>query len=403
MRIPRVAAVAFLALLVLAAGCTVDDEWRVAAGVDEHDTIGAFYDVPHPLPAGAPGELIRSEVLRGAPEGARAWRILYHSRDELDRDIAVSGVVLAPDLGDAGEDRAVVSWGHPTDGAARRCAPSLGVDPFDLIEGAQALLHAGYVVAATDYPGMGAAGPDSYLVGINEGRAVLDAARAARSIAATGAGDRLLLWGHSQGGQAALFAAQEAPGYAPELQLEAVAVAAPAVELATLLRDDAAEQAGVSLGSYAFHAYESFYGPSNPGMSLEQIIEPEALDVVPRIAELCLFGQHREMQRLGAPYVGRFISHDPATVEPWAELLQRNTPGAEPLGVPVLVAQGEADQLVDPSSTAAYVEHLCTTGEQVDFRRYEHIDHGLIATVALPAVLATFRSVLAGDAPTGTC
>jgi pimeloyl-ACP methyl ester carboxylesterase len=403
MRLLRVVTLLLVGLSLVGTACTVDDDWRVAASVTEHREVGAFYDVPDPLPPGEPGELIRSEVLLGAPQGARAWRVLYHSRDEFDRDIAVSGVVLAPDLGAAGEDRAVVSWGHPTNGAARQCAPSLGVDPFDLIEGATALLHAGYVVAATDYPGMGARGPDSYLVGINEGRAVLDAARAARALRDTGAGDRLLLWGHSQGGQAALFAAQQAPDYAPELRLDAVAVAAPAVELATLLRDDAAEQAGVSLGSYAFHAYDAFYGPSNPGMSLEQILEPDAIDVVPQIADLCLFGQHKEMQRLGAPYVGRFIAHDPATVEPWAELLQRNTPGAEPLGVPVLVAQGEADQLVDPSSTAAYVEHLCTTGEQVDFRRYAHIDHGLIATVAVPEVLATFRTALEDAPPTNDC
>jgi len=42
----------------------------------------AFYDPPEPLPAAAPGTLLRSEVFDGyeLPKGATAVRILYHSR-----------------------------------------------------------------------------------------------------------------------------------------------------------------------------------------------------------------------------------------------------------------------------------------------------------------------------------
>ena len=131
----------------------------------------------------------------------------------------------------------VVGWAHPTTGAVAKCAPSNGIDPFDLIEGMTDLLNAGYAVAAADYPGLGVAGPSSYLIGTTEGNSVLDAIRAAQNMPETGAINRsdVLLWGHSQGGQAALFAGQDATSYAPELRVKAVAVAAPAADLGALL------------------------------------------------------------------------------------------------------------------------------------------------------------------------
>jgi alpha-beta hydrolase superfamily lysophospholipase len=105
-----------------------------------------------------------------------------------------------------------------------------------LIEGLHELLNAGYVIAATDYPGMGADGPPSYLIGVSEANSVLDAARAARARPDAHANNRLVLCGHSQGGQAALFAAQGQAAYAPDLDLRGVAVAAPAMELGELRR-----------------------------------------------------------------------------------------------------------------------------------------------------------------------
>jgi len=57
-----------------------------------------FYDTPSPLPAGKPGELIRSERFDeyDLPYEVSAVRILYHSRSASGEDVAVSGVVLVP-------------------------------------------------------------------------------------------------------------------------------------------------------------------------------------------------------------------------------------------------------------------------------------------------------------------
>jgi alpha-beta hydrolase superfamily lysophospholipase len=392
------AAVACVVVLAIA-GCS--DGRRLVEGAIGEQHEASFYDVPDPLPAAAPGTVVRSEPLPQGPGGALAWRVLYHSRDLRGVDIVVSGVVVAPASPAPPGGRTIVSWAHPTTGAAQQCAPSLGVDPFDLIEGLQDLLKAGYVVAASDYPGMGAAGPDSYLIGESEGHSVLDAARAARSLP-SGASDRLLLWGHSQGGQAALFAAQDAATYAPELALRGAAVAAPATDLAGLLKSDIADVSGVTIGSYAFAAFSSVYRDV-PGVSLGGILTPAGAAATPAMAKLCLFGQNGELHRIATPLIGHYLASDPATTEPWATLLRQNTPGATRVPVPLFVAQGETDALVKPELTWQFADHECGAGTRVTRLALPQTGHGEVALRALPTLLPWFAALESGISPVANC
>jgi acetyl esterase/lipase len=63
---------------------------------------------------------------------------------------------------------------------------------------------------------------------------VLDSVRAARDMPDSGASDRFAVWGHSQGGHAALYTGELAARYAPDLKLVGVAAAAPATYLVEL-------------------------------------------------------------------------------------------------------------------------------------------------------------------------
>ena len=371
--------------------------------VVEHETLGTFNVLPDPLPAGQPGSLIRSERLLGAPNGGIAWRVLYRSTDLDGTPIGVSGIVVAPDRPAPDGGWPVVSWAHPTTGAVGRCAPSEGLDPFLLVAGLHELLDAGYAVAATDYPGMGADGPASYLIGVSEGNSVLDAARAARAIPGAHAGTDLFLWGHSQGGQAALFAAQQAAAYTPELTLRGVAVAAPAADLGELLNDHRNDLSGVTIGSYAFDSLVKVYEPKDPSVRLDAVLTPAGQAVVPEIAPRCLLSDIAALHKIAEPAVGNFFAVDPSTTEPWKSLLAANTPGSSPIGVPILVSQGDADELVRPTATADFVGGLCKAGEHVTFRTYPHIDHGLIGERTVP-YLMTWLVEIRGDQPAkATC
>ena len=48
-----------------------------------------------------------------------------------------------------------MAWAHPTTGIVSRCAPSLARVFFASVQGLREMLARGYVVAATDYPGLG--------------------------------------------------------------------------------------------------------------------------------------------------------------------------------------------------------------------------------------------------------
>lgn len=360
-----------------ASGRLGDEDVIEAGAVDD------FYDVPNPIPSGAPGQLIRSEQIKHVFDGAQAWRMLYHSTDVQGNDILVSGVAVAPDEPAPTDGRTIISWGHPTTGTAQRCAPSLGIDPFDTIEGLRELVGAGYVVVATDYSGMGAVGPPSYLIGVTEGNNILDAARAARQLPQTGASDRLVLWGHSQGGHAVLFAAQSAAQYAPDLQLKGVAVAAPATNLGELLNDDIGDVSGVTISAYAFAAYSQVY-TSTPGTTLDTILTPAGVAATPTMNALCLLSQNRQIHTIAKPLVGNYLSGDPATVQPWATLLAQNTPGAVGLSVPLFVAQGETDTLVRPEVTQEFVDQEQRLGTVVTYVSLPNTGHAMVALRALP-------------------
>ncbi|MGN6694365.1 MAG: lipase family protein [Aquihabitans sp.] len=391
-----VAVTALGAVAALLAGCGKAAREAVE-DVYEHDDIGTFYDVPDPLPTGEPGQLIKARRLLGAPNGAKAWRVLYHSTDQDGQDIAVSGVVVAPDLPSIGHRRTVVSWAHPTTGAeGKRCAPSTGLDPFILMEGLDSMLRAGYVVAATDYSNMGAEGPASYLIGETEGRNVLDAVRAAQNIDESDAGDTTLIWGHSQGGQAALFAGQIQPAYAPELDLKGVAAAAPAGELGELLDADIGDVSGVTIGAYAFGAFQEAYADEHPDLELTSVLTKEGAAAVPEMMPLCLLGQNRELHAIADPLIGNFVAEDPTKVEPWATFLEDNTPGGEPIDVPVLVAQGLRDDLVKPETTDSLVQHLCDAGDEVQYKTYPRADHGTIAYRTVPLLIPWMKARVAG-------
>lgn len=393
-----VAVVAIVVSLIAA-----DTIRRVLEGRAEQATDASFYVPPAPLSFGEPGTIIRSESILSAPAGSSAWRVLYHSRDLAGEDIAVSGVIVAPNGPVPRSGRTIVSWAHPTTGAATKCAPSLGVDPFELIEGLHELLAAGYVIAATDYPGLGVEGASSYLLGVPESNSVLDAARAARAISETGSSDRLLLWGHSQGGQAAMFAAQRAADYAPELALEGVAVAAPAADLTALMSDDIVNLSGTTIASFAIPAYEDAYADRYPKAEVDAILTPAGAAATPEMAALCLLSQAKEIHAIADPLVGGYVASDPATTEPWQTLLQENSAGSQPITVPVFVGQGLADKLVEPSATSGYVKLLCDQGAEVSFHTFPGITHALAAEASLPELLLWLAEVGTGHHPASTC
>lgn len=350
---------------------------------------------------GAAGTLIRQAPIFGAPGNATAYRILYRSQGRDGKPIAVSGIVIVPQGPPPPGGRPIVAWAHPTTGVVARCAPSLASTLFEGIQGLKLMLARGYIVVATDYPGLGAAGPHPYLIGDSEGRALLDSVRAARLLPAAGASKRFAVWGHSQGGQAALFAGLLAKNYAPELDLVGVAAAAPATELGMLLNDDLDTVAGKNLTSMALWSWSQIYDAP-----MDRVLEADAIPVVNRLAGECIESLFDLLERSETerPLEKEFLRVKNLTdIEPWGTLLKENTPGALPSDVPVFLAQGTADPIVLPAATKDYMALLCQADVKIRLLLMPGVGHIAAAQKSAEAAVDWIGDRFAKRAPPTDC
>jgi hypothetical protein len=370
-----------------------------------------LYTPPDPLPAGAHGDLIWAQPVAqwwGSPR--RAWQVLYLSAALDGRAIAVSGFVIAPPEGSDGDDdggRPVVAWAHETVGSADSCAPSRTfaaqerTDDPGLAVAAQLtdLVDGGAVVVASDYEGLGTPGPHPFLVGESEGRSVLDAVQAARQLPGSGAGDDVLVYGASQGGHAALWAAQLASTWAPDLRVLGVVAAAPFSEVDLLLPAASLLPGGegyVALGAYGQVA-------ANPELSVDDVLDPAIVaraDLVEGACLLDLAVQLRQTvlaERRPAARLDGF--EDPA----WKAQLASNKPGRAPIGAPTLVVQGARDLTVPAATTQTLVTRLCANGENVRAVTYPQAGHSDVVVAADADVRAWMQGRLAGVTPASGC
>ncbi len=307
----------------------------------------ALYDVGPGEIAGKPGSIIRVWPLEsGGPGNSDAFRFLYRSTGVKGEPIPVSGAIFLPSGPAPAGGRHIIAWAHPTSGVAPACAPSLYPDRAGLIWNLSDMLNEGYIVVATDYPGLGTDGVHPYLIGESAGRAVLDSVRAAQHLSKNTASNRFAVWGHSEGGHAALFTGELAARYAPDLTLVGVAAAAPATYLVDLFEDDAkTEQDLIAMALLSWSRLENVQPAT--------IVEPSVMGAFNATARGCLtsIAQFQALEKSAKPLQKRFLKIDPTKTEPWKGIMVRNSPGQAPAGAPVFIAQGSADTTVDPQVT----------------------------------------------------
>jgi pimeloyl-ACP methyl ester carboxylesterase len=364
------------------------------AGAGAATAQTAFYRAPSSAVAGAPGTLVRQELIDGAPLGATTYRVLYRSTGLDDQPILVSGVVIVPQGDPPPGGRPIVAWAHPTSGIVPPCAPSLAIFLFQQIQGLRSFVRDGYVVAATDYPGLGTKGPHPYLVGVSEARAVLDSVRVAARLPGAGGGNKFVVWGHSQGGHAALFTGIIAKTYAPELDLLGVAAAAPATDLVTLMNEDIDSVGGKNITAMTLWSWQRVFDAN-----MDKVVDPRAMPAINRLAEECIEGPFdiRIRERTEQPLEKYFLTtKHPSDVEPWHSLLAKNSPGPLPAEIPVFLAQGADDVIIRPEVTQDYAAALCKAGSKVQMLSMPNIGHGRAAQASTQAMLEWTGNRFAG-------
>ena len=349
-----------------------------------------LYQPPEALGDGPAGSLVWYDESPSIGE-ARAWRTLARSSDGEGEPTWLTVRVFRP-VGPAPEGGfPVVVWAHGTAGLADQCAPSRSAA---LVPGISNLLVAGFVVVAPDGAGLGTPGPTAYLVGADEGHAVLDAARAATQVPGADAGSEVGLWGFSSGGQGALFAAHQAAAYAPELTILGTAAVAPVSDVARFAGVAANFPLTFGYAFMTFGAWSDVYG-----VDLTTIFAPGAMAELPLLEQACA---QEIAPHFALTPIDQLSVADPTVTVPWVDLLAQNSVSASATSGPVLLIQGTDDPIIDPASTDALAEQLCGAGVDVELRSVPGARHEVVFPTALD-VVAWFADRSDGVPATTTC
>jgi hypothetical protein len=320
-----------------------------------------FYDTPNPLPAGKPGELIRSEPFDGydLPFEISAVRILYHSRSSSGEDVAVSGVVLVPGGTPPAGGWPVIAWAHDFIGSARQCAPSL---LRNLNQGPLLSMYVGvgYAVVVSDYAGLGTRFPNAALDMRSNALDVIYSFRAARA-ALPQLGTKWVAAGYSQGGLAAVGVAETKSEVGEPNYLGAIAISgvAEAQEIFERLAQGPSHHMLVFLAQGIRVVFPEF--------RVEAMLTDKAIPLYQHISHTCKASlgpelAANEMLKPGwekSPYVKKFFA--------------RNTSGRNPARGPLLLVSGEADPETPSALTATAVARLCQQKDRVLFIQYPNL------------------------------
>jgi pimeloyl-ACP methyl ester carboxylesterase len=255
-----------------------------------------------------------------------------------------------------------------------------------------------WVVVATDYQGIGTPGIHPYLVGGIEGRNVLDAARAVEQIPETGASDDspVLVWGHSQGGQAAAFAGELAASYAPGLNVKGVVAGSPPGDLTSLLSApvDRPQQL-LGFVPMVLAGFEAAY----PNLDLSGLLTDAGVAAVASMEGKCL-----------GEIIGAFAGQSPTTLlkanpndDPQlTELFQENSAGRA-TAIPMFVYHGDADEVVNVNSSQVMAQRYCAAGATIDRVVYPGASHTSVIGTAANDIQSWMRARLAGEPAPSTC
>lgn len=409
--------------LLAVAGCGGGDS-------DGGRLVPEFYDPPSPLAYGEAGSVIRTGAVPGKPAGVKAKLIMYHSRTNDGEDIAATGLLMLPSGDPPPGGWPLVAAAHGTTGLIEECAPSiapfapnpLGIDGKSYYEFFyKPWLDGGFAVVGPDYQGQGAPGPYSFLVGKVEGQNVLDAVRAARRIEGDLISDQLILFGHSQGGNSAGFAAEILPEYAPELTSSGVILAAPAASLHELLelayRGGPGATCAFEAVSFLYLASLS-YDASYAGLNVYDVIDRQVPagqtqsygeQGLPIFTNMC-YGGGISFLVNSLPFIrgpskpGDFfipLSQYPA---PWIAAIDENSLGRQSIDTPILMVQGCHDTTIPVSTNFTYFEkELCPMGEVAEFKTYPGDSHSGVVVNAFPEMLEWAKRRVAGEPAPSNC
>ncbi|HWE89214.1 MAG TPA: lipase family protein [Pseudonocardiaceae bacterium] len=383
-----------------------------AASADTPD----FYTPPSPLPAGNPGDVIRSApITYSSQSGVTGARIMYLSKDSKNQPVAVTGTVLVPSAPwTGGGPRPIVAYDPFTAGMGTQCIVSktlAGDVSSDLVGSVQTsfinpLLQKGFAVAETDYPRSPSNGDEEYVVRAAEAQGTLDAIRAAQRLPGSGlsAGGPVAIEGYSQGGGAAAAAVELAPSYAPDLKLVGAYAGAPPADLKVVAQ---------SLDGGTYVAFEAMAvlgtNAAYPELNITGLLNQQGVTAMRQLDQDCtlnaVFGfafQHTSSYTTTGKSVSDYLSQ-----EPYASMIAAQTIGNLKPTAPVEVESAPNDDVVPNSQVVTMAKSWCSKGATVQYNNIFELlptfTHALAAFTATGDATNWLSDRFAGKSTSGNC
>jgi predicted esterase len=364
----------------------------------------SFYTPPSPLPAGAPGDVIRWRPSKPGPRSdiAKAWQVMYLSNDALGKPNAVTGTIILPKAVTNPATAPIGVMTSGTQGPAFYCAPSVmeqigahyeqpAIDDF---------INAKYITVVPDYEGYKPDPKTTYMTGQSTGRATLDSIRAAQKFSEVKASAtaKTVIKGYSQGGGSAMWAGELQPTYAPEINLVGIAAGGVPADLV---------QVGLPLdgkwGSGFF--FYALLGLKNAYPDLQADFDA-ALTPAGKAA-------YDEMQKDGCTfelltkYQNKRITDYFATAVyvtgQWPARLGQQTLGKTPPKVPVYQYHATTDNIVAFGQADALHKTYCTAGVNLTWKTIPGQDHITPIYIGSAEAFAFLQARVAGTPVTASC
>jgi len=359
--------------------------------------LPSFYAVPDGVATKQAGALLKWEKISVAGVHGTTYRVMYVSTDENDGPAAVTGLIFVPSTPPPSGGYKIVSWSHGTNGMADQCAPSL--DPASAVVSLTSLndlLDQGWEVTASDYQGEGTPpGLLPYLVGDLSARNTIDIVRAAQHLPAAHASTTYLVWGHSEGGQTAMFAWNLGTRYGSQSGLNLVGVVAGAPPSQFQYIYDALQTSPYRF--YLFMAAVGFntaYGSN--AAPLNQVLTSKAINLIPDLSKGCFNYLESTFDKYS---MTELVKANPFNVSAWKPLLAANDPGdfSTSNAVPLLIYQGGSDEQIPVVSTQLLASHLCGLGQDLERWIYPGLSHTGVIPVSANDMIHWMTDRFAGD------
>ncbi len=336
--------------------------------------------------------------------GVRVLEVRFWSRDFDGTPIEALSTVYIPVLSGTTREAPVLSFLSGTTGVGDQCAPSL--EQPEVIrwgwyrQNMMAYAAQGVITVFPDYLGFNNPDiPQRYFSAAAEGHLMLDSLRAVRRVfteyphlirSSVRPGESSFTAGYSQGGHAALAAADMNRSYAPEIRLDG-AIAFGTTNSVEVLMKEAAYYT-----PYILLSYRWMYG--DEVIRYEDLLQPQWIPTL----EADVMGMCVDQFQTFFPFVGtqlytpEFYSalHNNRLESEFPllkEVLDANETGLSGHGKPVLVFQGNQDIIVTNPAQRRYVERLRASGSEVEYIEMDGVRHRHTRPAGFAASLAFMR------------